>query len=60
MTPIDFVLFEGDSNPNQPVHEVVQAMKNTIKIFVDGSELEVYSYYFHAGQMVLELTEKNT
>ena len=59
MKPIDFVLFEGDSNPNQPVCEIAEAMGNNIKIVTADKEFVVYGYYWDDYQMVLELKEKN-
>lgn len=58
MTPIEFVLFDGDSEPNRPVHEVADAMRTALRIVgPDLTEYEVYSYYYDSGQMVLELKE---
>ena len=55
MTPIDFILFNGDSNPNQPTWEVAAAMRKPI-IITDGIlEFDVLSYYFTEDGMVLEI-----
>jgi hypothetical protein len=59
MRPIDFVLFNGDSSPNQPVCQIAEAMEKPIKIFNYQKEFVVYSYYFDDGQMILEVKEIN-
>jgi len=61
MTPIEFVIFEGDSTPNQPVYQIAEAMQKTIKIFGGNKEWEVIGYYYgDEGHMVLDIREKNT
>ena len=57
MKPIDFVLFDGDSEPNQPVYRVTEAMQRDIRILGAKSDYRVYSYYYREGQMVLEIEE---
>jgi hypothetical protein len=59
MTPIEFVIFEGDSTPNQPVYQIAEAMQKTIRIFGGSKEWEVLSYYWHEGHMTLDIQEKN-
>ena len=58
MTPIDFVVFEGDSMPNQPVYQIAEAMQKPIKIHSFNGEWEVIGYYFDDGHMVLDIAEK--
>jgi len=60
MTPIEFVIFEGDSTPNQPVYQIAEAMHKPLKIYSSDKEWEVFGYYWHEGYMTLELKEKNT
>jgi hypothetical protein len=59
MTPIDFVIFEGDSTPNQPVYQIAEAMSKPIRIYSADKEWEVLSYHWHEGHMTLDLKEKN-
>jgi hypothetical protein len=59
MTPIDFVLFNGDSTPNLPVVYVAEAMQRPLRILSADKEFEVCSYYFDDGEMVLELKERS-
>jgi hypothetical protein len=59
MTPIDFVIFDGDSTPNQPVHQIAEAMHKPIRIFSRDKDWEVIGYYYADGQMMLDLKEKN-
>lgn len=59
MTPIDFVVYEGDSMPNQPAYfRVAEAMQKPIKIHSFSSEWEVVGYYFDDGHMVLDIAER--
>ncbi len=61
MTPIEFVVFEGDTDPNQPVYQIAEAMHKLIKIHSSGAEWEVIGYYYgDDGHMVLDIKEKNT
>jgi hypothetical protein len=60
MTPIEFVIFDGDSTPNQPVHQISEAMSKPIRIFSAEKEWEVIGYYYADGQMTLDIREKNT
>lgn len=55
MTPVDFILFGGDSSPNAPIHSVMTAMKKSLLIFGASSEYEVVGYYFNGENMVLEI-----
>ena len=57
MKPIDFILFDGDSEPNQPVYRVAEAMQKDIRILGATGDYRVLSYYYHEGQMVLEIEE---
>ena len=57
MKPIDFILFDGDSEPNQPVYRVAEAMQKDIRIISVTSDYRVRGYYCHDGQMVLEIEE---
>jgi hypothetical protein len=57
MKPIDFILFDGDSAPNQPVYQVTEAMQRDIRILGATCDYQVLSYYYHEGQMVLEIEE---
>ena len=59
MTPIEFVVFEGDTDPNQPVYEIAEAMHKPIKIHSSNAEWEVIGYYWSEGRMVLDIKEKN-
>ena len=57
MKPIDFILFDGDSEPNQPVYRVAEAMQKDIRIISATSDYRVRGYYLHEGQMVLDIEE---
>ena len=59
MKPIDFILFDGDSEPNQPVYRVAEAMQKDIRILGATGDYRVRGYYFHDGQMVLEIEEEH-
>ncbi|MEI6882720.1 MAG: hypothetical protein WCK82_15475 [Bacteroidota bacterium] len=58
--PIDFVVFEGDSSPNQPVYKVAEAMQKNMLVYVGIDECEVVGYYYcdERQAMVLELDIK--
>ena len=58
MTPIEFVVFGGDSEPNQPVYQVAEAMSQPIKIIGPDGNYEVLSYYRDGLHMVLEIQRK--
>jgi hypothetical protein len=58
MTPLDFVVFDGDSCPNDPIFRLVEALRNPIKIVGLNGEMEVLSYYLDGNIMVLEVGEK--
>ena len=60
MKPIDFVVFEGDSEPNQPVYKVAEAMQKNMLVYVGSDECEVVGYYYSDEHqaMVLELDIK--
>lgn len=57
MKPSEFVLFDGGSTPNAPIHEVAEAMQKPVLIYCDGEDIEVCSYYYcdTRKRMVLEL-----
>ena len=47
MTPVDFVVFDGDSTPNMPACLVAEAMTTPIRVFTGpGKEAEVVGYYY--------------
>ena len=58
--PIDFVVFDGDSNPNQPVHKVAEAMQKDMLVYIGTDECDVVGYYYceERKAMVLELEMK--
>lgn len=58
MKPIDFILYDGDSEPNRPVYQVSEAMQKDIRILGGMGEYTILSYYLDDGQMVLEIEEK--
>ena len=58
MKPIDFILFDGDSEPNQPAYQVAEALQKDIRILGVMGEYTVLSYYLYDGQMVLEIEER--
>ena len=60
--PIDFVVFEGDSSPNQPVYKVAAAMQNNLLVYVGIDECEVVGYHYSEEHqaMVLELEIKES
>ncbi len=65
MTPVEFVIYGGDSQPNTPVYRIAEAMQSDCKVVGPKGEMEILSYYFDqdSGRMVLEvgyLQEKNT
>jgi hypothetical protein len=60
LTPIDFVIFDGDSTPNLPVYQVAEAMSKPIRIYSAEKEWEVIGYYYADGQMMLDLKEVST
>lgn len=60
MTPIEFVVFGGDSEPNQPAYQVAEAMSQPIKIIGPDGEYEALSYYRDGLNMVLEVRMKQT
>lgn len=59
MKPIDFVVYEGDSEPNTPVYEIAEAMMQDIKITGGDVDFVVHGYYYDEEEkrMVLEITE---
>jgi hypothetical protein len=61
MTPIDFVVYEGNSSPNTPVYKIATAMACPIEILSVEDEWEVLSYYYNSdtGKMTLDIERKN-
>ena len=57
MTPIDFILFDGDSSPNTPCYKIAEAMQKTVRIESNDGPYEVLSYFFDEtdGKMVLDI-----
>jgi hypothetical protein len=55
MKPIEFVVFRGDSCPNDPVYLIAEAMKKHIRIVGEFDDYEVCAYYHHEGRMILEI-----
>ncbi len=55
MRPIDFVVFDGDSNPNSPVYQVADAMFKQITVLGPDGNFVIRSYYLDQGGMVLEI-----
>lgn len=59
MTPLDFIHFNGDSDPNTPINRVYEAMKKPLCILSQDKEWEVLGYYLgEDGKMILEIQEK--
>lgn len=59
MRPIDFVLYNGGSEPNKPIHCNAGAMQRPIQILADDGEYEVLSYYMDdRGRMCLDIQKK--
>lgn len=57
MTPLDFVVYDGNSEPNTPVYRIAEAMQRPLKIVSASGGWRVLSYYYDDGQMVLEIVE---
>ncbi len=55
MKPIDFVVFDGNSSPNLPVYQLAEAMNKPLVIRSEKGEMEVLSYYFSNGRMVIDV-----
>lgn len=60
MTPLEFIT-KMDNSYNDPVGDVVAALKKTLKICSCSSEWGVLSYYFddETGHMVLDIEKKS-
>jgi hypothetical protein len=58
MTPIDFVVFGGDSDPNAPVFALAEALREDLVVIGPDGPMEVLSYYMQNGRMVLEICHK--
>jgi hypothetical protein len=56
MRPIDFVVFDGDSSPNDPAYKVAEAMMKPITVRGVSGEFVILSYYMDdSGNMVLDI-----
>lgn len=55
MKPLDFVVFNGGSDPNLPAYKLEEAMYEKVQILTNLGPAEVLSYYYHNGQMHLDL-----
>lgn len=55
MKPIDFVIFDGNSSPNIPAHQVAEAMERDIRVVGPDGEYEILSYYLSDGRLILEV-----
>ncbi len=60
MRPIDFVIYDGDSEPNIPAHVVAMLMQVPIEVRAPDGEYEISSYYHDNGRMVLDVQRKDT
>ena len=60
MTPVDFVVYSGDSSPNTPVHEIATALERPIEIVSADGEWEISAYYYNSdnGKMTLDIERK--
>lgn len=60
MRPVDFVLYDGDSAPNTPVHLIREAVTNPLKIFSPAGEFVAVGYYYDEQSkcMVLDIKLK--
>ncbi len=55
MRPIDFVVFGGDSKPNDPAYAVAEALMKPLKVVGPEGELVILSYYMTDDGMVLDV-----
>ena len=55
MTPLDFIKEIAENDYNQAAGEVVEAMHKEIEFLTSEGKLEVLSYYYHEGHMVIDL-----
>jgi hypothetical protein len=55
MRPIDFVVFDGDSSPNQPAYKVAEAMMKPITVRGPSGDYVILSYYMDETGMVLDV-----
>jgi hypothetical protein len=46
MTPLDFVIYKGNSSPNTPCYLIAEAMKKPIRVFTSDGETKILSYYY--------------
>ena len=59
MTPFELVNYDGDSEPNTPVYQIAEAMREDLIISSGDREWKVAAYYYDPQEkrMVLEITE---
>ena len=59
MTPLELVNYDGDSEPNTPVYQIAEAMREDLIIYGRDREWKVAAYYYDPREkrMVLEITE---
>ena len=56
MRPIDFVVFDGDSAPNEPAYKVAGAMMLPLTVRGADGDFVILSYYMDkSGGMVLDV-----
>lgn len=56
MRPIDFVVFDGDSSPNDPAYKVAEAMMKPITVRGAKGDFVILGYYMdELGGMVLDV-----
>ena len=55
MRPIDFVVFDGDSIPNDPAYKVAEAMLKPITVRGPSDDFVILSYYMEETGMVLDV-----
>lgn len=60
MRPIDFVLYDGDSAPNTPVHLIRDAVTKPLRIFGPTGEFVAVGYYYDEQDecMVLDIKKR--
>lgn len=57
MSPLEFVNYDGDSDPNTPVYQIAGAMREDLVIQSRDHNWEVLAYYYDRDQkrMMLEI-----
>lgn len=60
MTPVQFVVHEGDSAPNTPVYKIAAAMTKDILVYGADGGYEIESYYYceKRARMVLDISKR--